>query len=254
MKINDTEIIVMKVAHDSSHELKKTALWHYDTVDVSIVRKATYAAIASAHKKNSSSIIFAIDERELSAVGPQAVSKLMAQEVFRYLKETPRPSLKQIIFVLSEAKIYKVFKKNVEGYLEYMFAKLSQGPFLTVDGIIEYKGGIVLIERSNPPFGWAIPGGFVDYGETVEQAVAREVKEETNLTFTNFKLLGIYSNPKRDPRFHTVSVVFYGKGKGVLRAGSDAKGAKVFPRKKLPQTMAFDHRAVLVDYCVKRTR
>jgi ADP-ribose pyrophosphatase YjhB (NUDIX family) len=185
---------------------------------------------------------------------PAVVSKLMAQEVFRYLKETPHPALTQIIFVLSQPKVYDIFKKNVEGYLKHMFTKLSQGPFLTVDGIVEYRGGIVLIERSNPPFGWAIPGGFVDYGESIEQAVAREIKEETSLIFTGFKLLGVYSDPKRDPRFHTVTAVFYGKGSGALRADSDAKAAKIFSCNNLPSDMAFDHRAVLADYCLKRAK
>jgi ADP-ribose pyrophosphatase YjhB (NUDIX family) len=100
----------------------------------------------------------------------------------------------------------------------------------------------------NPPLGWAFPGGFVDYGETVEGAVKREIKEETNLDFFDFKLLGVYSEPKRDARFHTISTVFYGKGKGELKAASDAKNVKIYVVDSLPEKIAFDHRQIIKDY------
>ncbi|MEK7850204.1 MAG: NUDIX domain-containing protein, partial [Candidatus Omnitrophota bacterium] len=85
---------------------------------------------------------------------------------------------------------------------------------MTVDTIIEVEGGVVLIKRSNPPFGWAIPGGFLDYGESLEEAAAREAKEETGLVVTNLKQFHTYSDPVRDPRFHTISTVFICQAKG----------------------------------------
>jgi 8-oxo-dGTP diphosphatase len=175
----------------------------------------------------------------------------MAQEVFRYVRGEPSPSLKKIVFVLYSQEAYEIFKSNVEKYLEYMEKKISSGPYLTVDGIIEYEGGIVMIERSNPPLGWALPGGFVDYGETVEGAVTREVKEETNLEYIEPRQFKVYSSPTRDPRFHTVSVVFIGQGRGKLQAASDAQGAQVFAKENLPSYIAFDHNKIIGEYFTK---
>jgi ADP-ribose pyrophosphatase YjhB (NUDIX family) len=172
----------------------------------------------------------------------------MAQEVFRYLWQTREPALKKIIFVLNSDKALGVFQKNVITYLEYISNKISAGPFLTVDGIVEYREGIVMVERSNPPFGWALPGGFVDYGESAEDAVAREIKEETGLDFVSFKQFKVFSQGNRDPRFHTASVVFVGEGRGNLRAASDAKDAGVFRLDSLPGKIAFDHRKIIEDY------
>lgn len=121
-------------------------------------------------------------------------------------------------------------------------------PYLTVDCIIRYEGGIVLVERRYPPAGWALPGGFVEIGETVEDAVSREVREETGLELENLEQFHVYSDPKRDPRFHTVSVVFTAQGKGVLRGGSDAKKTRVFQLDDLPETIPFDHRKIIQDY------
>lgn len=124
-----------------------------------------------------------------------------------------------------------------------------RNPFLTVDIIIEVEDGVILIERKNKPYGWAIPGGFVDYGETVETAAKREAKEETNLDIANLFLFGVYSDPKRDPRFHTVSVVFVATARGEqLLAGDDAKNAKIFREDDLPEDIVFDHKKILKDY------
>jgi len=122
------------------------------------------------------------------------------------------------------------------------------GPKLTVDIIIHYRGGIVLIERKYPPFGWAIPGGFVESGETVEQAACREAKEETSLQLTGLRQFHVYSAPDRDPRGHTVSVVFRAQGSGTLRGRDDARDARVFALNNLPARLAFDHRRILRDY------
>ena len=123
-----------------------------------------------------------------------------------------------------------------------------RNPFPTVDIIIEIDGGVVLIRRKNPPYGWAIPGGFVDYGESLETAAVREAKEETSLDVHLLSQMGAYSDPERDPRFHTISVVFIAKAEGVPKAADDAVKIGVFRRETLPEDLAFDHGKILQDY------
>lgn len=127
-----------------------------------------------------------------------------------------------------------------------------RNPLPTTDIIIEYKGGIVLIKRKNPPEGWAIPGGFVDYGESLEDAAVREAKEETSLKVKLVKQFHTYSDPKRDPRHHTITTVFVAKGTGVLKADDDAEEAGIFKKGKLPSPLAFDHKKILSDYFSRR--
>lgn len=131
---------------------------------------------------------------------------------------------------------------------EEWMAKLPRGPRLTVDAIIRYQKGIVLVERKHPPYGWALPGGFVDWGESVEQAVRREVEEEVSLRLEDLRQFRVYSDPQRDPRGHTVSVVFEGRGSGDLKAASDARRASVFPPTALPKEIAFDHGQIIDEY------
>jgi len=124
-----------------------------------------------------------------------------------------------------------------------------KSPKLTVDGILLKKGEILLIKRKNPPFknSWALPGGFVEYGEKTEDAVLREVFEETGLKTTIKKLIGVYYDPDRDPRGHTVSIVYLiEEQSGELLGGDDALEAKFFKVKKLP-TLAFDHGKIIED-------
>jgi ADP-ribose pyrophosphatase YjhB (NUDIX family) len=125
-------------------------------------------------------------------------------------------------------------------------------PRITVDIIIELDEGIVLIERKNPPHGWAIPGGFVDYGESLEAAAMREAKEETGLDVELMRQFHTYSDPGRDPRGHTVSTVFVARASGVPQAADDAQAAGVFSGENLPEAMAFDHREILEDYFKER--
>ncbi|MGC8816639.1 MAG: NUDIX domain-containing protein [Candidatus Hadarchaeum sp.] len=123
------------------------------------------------------------------------------------------------------------------------------GPALTVDVVIKFRGGVVLVRRKNEPFKdkWALPGGFVEYGERVEAAAVREAWEETGLRVKLLRLLGVYSDPDRDPRGHTVSICFLAKrAGGRLRSGSDAKDVGVF--RKIPwEELAFDHAQILKD-------
>lgn len=128
----------------------------------------------------------------------------------------------------------------------------SRNPVPTVDLIIEYNEGIILIERKNPPDGWALPGGFVDYGETLESAARREAKEETGLDVELIRQFHAYSDPKRDPRHHTITIVFVAHAKGRPVAGDDAKELGIFTENTLPDKIAFDHRAILEDYFLGR--
>jgi 8-oxo-dGTP diphosphatase len=130
--------------------------------------------------------------------------------------------------------------------------KKHKSPFLTVDVIIECGGGIVLIQRKNPPYGWALPGGFVDYGETLESAAAREAREETGLKVKLIRQFHTYSAPDRDPRHHTVSTVFVAEAEGDPAAGDDAGKAGLFSRESLPDPIAFDHGRILEDYFMRR--
>ena len=129
-------------------------------------------------------------------------------------------------------------------------------PLLTVDVIIEMvdraERPIVLIERRNPPPGWALQGGFVDVGETLEQAAVREAREETCLEVKLTRLLGCYSDPSRDPRGHTVSAVYIGEARGTPRAEDDAGSVKLYTLDQLPAELAFDHAKILADYQLLR--
>jgi purine-nucleoside phosphorylase len=130
-----------------------------------------------------------------------------------------------------------------------MTALSYKNPIPTVDIIIELTGGkILLIRRKNPPWGWALPGGYVDYGESLEEAAIREAREETSLAVTLIRQLKTYSRPDRDPRGHTVSTVFIAQGQGIPRAGDDAENIGVFDRFTLPSPLAFDHAQILDDY------
>lgn len=124
-----------------------------------------------------------------------------------------------------------------------------RNPFPTVDILIETAPDtVVLIRRKNPPHGWAIPGGFVDYGETLEAAAVREAHEETGLHVELIRQLHSYSDPARDPRFHTISTVFVARADGTPRGADDADEARVFHRDALPADLAFDHGAILQDW------
>jgi 8-oxo-dGTP diphosphatase len=121
-------------------------------------------------------------------------------------------------------------------------------PPIAADVIAEIGDRIVLIERENYPHGWAIPGGFVDVGEAVEHAALRELREETSLEVEIRALLGVYSRPDRDPRGHTISVVYVGRARGTPKAADDAKDIGLFDPRNPPSPLAFDHAKIIADY------
>ena len=136
---------------------------------------------------------------------------------------------------------------------------IPKTPYLATDGIIEIYDdkdifqGIVLIQRRNDPQGLALPGGFVDVGESVENALRREMKEETNLDVQINTLLGVYSDPKRDPRFHTASVVYVALAQGQPKGGDDAKEAKIYRLEEIPlDQLVFDHAKIVKEYLLSR--
>lgn len=222
------------------------------------IRQSCASALKLADKLQVKSVAFPALGCGVGGFSLVAAAKIMAQEVFKHLREN-ESGLKEIIFCLSDGEAFKVFQKYVLGYLEYIQHKLCNGPFTTVDAIIEIpvgkETGIIIIERSNPPFGFALPGGFVDYGESLEDAVKREAKEETNLELSDLRQFHTYSSPERDPRFHTIGTVFIAKGKGSPKAGDDAKGLKVAALSEIDSAakrekfnFTFDHCRIIEDY------
>jgi len=222
--------------------------WVGETDEIK-VRNSCKNALRVAKELKISSIAFSALGCGTGGFPLLASAKIMAQEVFRHLKEDQNPHLKEVIFCLFDKEAFDIFNKGVVTYLEYIIHKLQHGPFTTVDAIIEIDDGIVVIERSNPPFGYALPGGFVDYGESLEEAVKREAKEETSLDITEVKQFHTYSQPDRDPRFHTIGTVFLAKAKGKPKAGDDAAGIKIIKLSEIEKlSFAFDHKKILEDY------
>lgn len=212
------------------------------------IRGSCASALKAADGLKIKSIAFPALGCGVGSFPLKASAKIMAQEVMKHLRET-NTGLKEIIFCMYDKEAYEIFDKNVNGYINYMMTKLGKGPYVAVDAVIDINGGIVIIERSNPPFGWALPGGFVDDYESLEDAVRREMKEETDLELLDLKQFHAYSKPGRDPRFHTVGIVFTAKGKGVPKSGDDAAALKIIKLEDIGKiNFAFDHKKILEDY------
>lgn len=213
-----------------------------------IIRQAMTTALIRAAELKAHSVAFPALGCGATGFSVVGSAKIMTQEILKHARFYDRP-LKKIIFCLFDETVYQTFTQTCGGYIHHIQDTLGEGPYVTVDAIIEMQEGIILIERSNPPYGLALPGGFVDYGESLETAVRREAKEETNLELIDLKQFHVYSEPERDPRFHTVSTVFLAKGKGIPKAGDDAQGVRVVKYDNLlKNAYAFDHKEIIKDY------
>lgn len=181
-----------------------------------------------------------------------ASAKIMAQEAIRFARSDPA-HVRRISCAPHERAGFEPLRKTVEGYVRHFLEVLAWGPLVTVDAIIETPSGIVVVERSSPPFGLALPGGFVGYGESLEEAVRREAAEETGLELADLRQFHTYSDPSRDPRFHTISTVFTARAAGPPRAGDDAAAVRVVALEEAPNLVyAFDHGGVITDWLRSR--
>ncbi len=187
-----------------------------------------------------------------AGISPVISAKVLVQESIRVAR-SGNTRLRRIFLCCPDEKAFKRFEKTVHGYLRHFLDVLIWGPFVTVDAIIRLPAGIVLVERSNPPLGFALPGGFVDYGESLEKAVCREAKEETGLDLIDLEQFHTYSDPSRDPRFHTITTVFSARADGEPRAGDDAAAVRVVSLAEITGlSFAFDHARVLEAWAEAR--
>ena len=219
-----------------------------DRTSEHIIRAAAAGALKAAAQGRFNSIAIPALGCGTAGFPVIASAKIMSTEILKFARYT-RSSVREVTVCIFDEPAFAVFEKEINGYITHVIRDLGKGPYITVDAIIEVDGGIVLIERTNPPFGWALPGGFVDYGESLEDAVVREAKEETGLDLEDLRQFHTYSDPGRDPRFHTVATTFVARGRGKAQFGDDAKGLKIVPAGRLGElTFAFDHNRVIGDY------
>lgn len=214
--------------------------------------RAAYAkGMAAALERHAASI--ALPAMGIaSGLTPVIAGKIMVQEAIRVAR-AGGAGLKKILLCCPDRDAWDAFSHAVNGYLKHLLDVLIWGPFVTVDAIIETPGGIVLVKRSNPPLGFALPGGFVDYGESLEEAVRREAREETGLDLLAIRQFHTYSDPSRDPRFHTITTVFSARAVGEPRAGDDAADVRVVRLEEIDKlAFAFDHKQVLEEWRERR--
>ncbi len=214
-------------------------------IDKEKIKLAIRDILKIAEEKKINSIAFSVLWLQ-EKISLKDFSRIMIREISTYLEK--KSFLKEIVFILPDKKSSFFFRELVADCIGYIEREKGTYPIPTVDIIIELKEKIVLIKRKNPPYGWAIPGGFVEYAESLEAAATREAKEETNLSLQNLFQFHTYSNPGRDPRFHTISTVFIAQGKGNPEAKSDALELGIFNLQDLPGKFAFDHKKIIKDY------
>ena len=247
MRIKETEIKIIYDKNQNKGLMNLSSLGINQEKDQHDVRRKI-ANFLRTPKKNMTVSILGSCENSLT----KGVAKIIIQEILKVLRTSKKPSRK-IVLCLSDQKSFRIFRETVFSYVKHLQDDLGWGPYVTVDIIIEVKKGIVLIERLNSPYGWALPGGFLDYGESLEETAIREAKEETNLKLVNARQFHTYSKPGRDPRFDTVSTVFIAKAQGQPQSGDDAKALKIVPFNELLKLdYAFDHKQIIKDYLANR--
>jgi 8-oxo-dGTP diphosphatase len=253
VEIRGVEIEVVRVEAASVHaEITVTEEAAGAQPDEHAVRAACAGALMEARVRGVGSVAIAALGVRTGAMSAVIAGKIMAQEAIRFAR-TGSTRTSRITFCCPGEDEFPVFQKTVNGYVKHFLDVLIWGPFVTVDAVIEVPDGIVLVKRSNPPLGFALPGGFVDYGESLEQAVLREAREETGLALIDLAQFHTYSEPSRDPRFHTVTTVFSARAEGVPRAGDDAADVRVVRPSDIGELpFAFDHKQVLQDWIAGR--
>lgn len=236
-------------ARNIIHAVMKTA---EGFTDQDILRDAVAAVFERARELNARTLAFPDIAGNGEGFPPVGAAKILAQEIMKCARHA-QTTVREVVVCIYDEATFDVFDRTIRGYINHVVEKLGLGPYVTVDIIIEYEGGIVLIERSNPPYGWALPGGFLDYGESLEEAAVREAREETNLDLVDLRQFHTYSAPGRDPRFHTISTVFIAEGVGEPKSGDDAAGLKIVKYADLLQLdYAFDHKEIIEEYLVEK--
>lgn len=226
-----------------------------------LLREAMARAISLADAMQFKSVAFSALGCDRGEMDPVGGAKILLQEIFKVCQHS-QTGLEKIIICSESNEQFKIYDRTIRGYLRHLQEDLGPGPYVTVDIIIEMPvpgtagdDGIVIIERSNPPYGLALPGGFLDYGESLEETACREAREETALELDDLRQFHTYSAMGRDPRFQTVSTVFIARGRGQAQSGDDAKSLRVIPRAELlGYDYAFDHKEVIRDYLAARVR
>lgn len=214
-----------------------------------VIRKALRSSLELAREKKFRSIAIPALGCGTGKFPISEFAQIAVEELIEYVQQAS--SLRRVEFVLRSQRAFREFEERFKGYAGYLLRKLSSFPIPTVDAIVEIsKDEILLIRRKNPPQGWALPGGFVEYNESLEDCVSREVEEEIGLKVVELRQFRTYSAPARDPRFHTISTVFILKTKGRPKAGSDASSLRIFKLNQLPpkSEFAFDHWQIIQDW------
>jgi len=221
--------------------------------DQHIIRKAFKSALVLAEKRGFETIAMPALGCGTGKFSLKDFAKIAVDEVLT--QSSKNSPLQNIIFTFKDHWRCSDFKESFLSYYGYQIRKLSKLPLVTVDAIVSIDAkSILLIERNNPPYGLALPGGFLEYGESLEDAIKRELKEETSLEIVGLKQFHTYSAPERDPRFHTVTTVFIADVIGAPKADSDAKAIQQIAFDKIPakEYFAFDHWQIVQDWLKSR--
>jgi len=232
---------------------------NYNELEQEDLRASIRNFLLNSLKKKIKYIVFSVLNSSKGGVDYKDIAKIFAEEIAKHIVENSNSQHKEIVLLLEDKKIFRIFSEVVPDHIGYINRKIGLYPIPTVDIIIEVKTknkkGIVLVKRKNPPYGWALPGGFVEYNESLEQTAIREAMEEINIKVKNLKQFHTYSQPGRDPRFHTITTVFTASADKLPKAASDAEEVVVATKEEIlsdKYPLVFDHKKILQDYFSKK--